>query len=100
LGKGTLGKGTLGKGTLGKGTLGAADPGTETFGDLRHWLLQPQDSWLEALGLRPREWDLALDDFDPLQLDERMRSSLLRASLEASSAWGAWPGASRSGVPT
>ena len=52
------------------------------FDDLRRWLLQPQDTWLEQLGLRPREWDLGLDDFDPLELDERVRASLLRQSLE------------------
>ena len=54
-----------------------------TFDELRHWLLQPQDCWLEQLGLRPREWDLGLEDFDPLELDERLRASLLRQSLEA-----------------
>jgi len=56
--------------------------GDGAFDDLRRWLLQPQDAWLEQLGLRPREWDLGLDDFDPLELDERVRASLLRQSLE------------------
>ncbi len=60
------------------GDAGEAD----AYDDLRRWLLQPQDCWLEQLGLRPREWDLGLDDFDPLQLDERLRASLLRQSLE------------------
>ncbi len=64
------------------------------FDDLRQWLLQPQESWLAHLGLRPREWDLGLDDFEPLELDERMRASLLRQSLEASPTLGG-PGPGR-----
>ena len=70
----------------------AARPGdgdaAAAYGDLRQWLLQPQDCWLEQLGLRPREWDLGLEDFDPLELDERLRASLLRQSLETSPALG------------
>ncbi len=66
----------------------------QTFDDLRHWLLQPQECWLEQLGLRPREWDLGLEDFDPLELDERLRSSLLRQSLDTSPAL-AGPGPGR-----
>ena len=70
------------------GALAGRQGGDGAHDDLRHWLLQPQDSWLEQLGLRPREWDLGLEDFDPLQLDERLRSSLLRQSLEAPAAVG------------
>ena len=82
----------------------AARPGdgdaAAAYGDLRQWLLQPQDCWLEQLGLRPREWDLGLEDFDPLELDERLRASLLRQSLETSPALGgAGPGRSDQANP-
>ena len=63
----------------------SAGPGGDAgYDDLRRWLLQPQESWLEQLGLRPREWDLGPDDFDPLELDERLRASLLRQNLDSS----------------
>jgi len=72
----------------------SGDPGeADAYDDLRRWLLQPQDCWLEQLGLRPREWDLGVDDFDPLQLDERLRASLLRQSLDNTpTQWGPEPG--------
>ncbi len=53
----------------------------DPYGDLRDWLLAPQASWLQALGLRPREWAERLDDLDALSLDERGRSGLLRQAL-------------------
>ena len=55
--------------------------GTDPYGDLRDWLLAPQATWLQALGLRPREWAERLDDLDPLSLDERGRAALLRQAL-------------------
>jgi exodeoxyribonuclease V gamma subunit len=72
----------------------AGPEGDGGFDDLRRWLLQPQDTWLEQLGLRPREWDLGLDDFDPLELDERVRASLLRQSLDTTPSLGT-PGLGR-----
>jgi exodeoxyribonuclease V gamma subunit len=49
--------------------------------DLLAWLRAPQEVWLESLGLRPREWDQQVLDLDPLVLDERQRSRLLREAL-------------------
>lgn len=56
-------------------------PGTDSFEDLRHWLMAPQDSWLQQLGLRPREWADPVDDLEALSLDELRRSRLLRDQL-------------------
>ena len=55
----------------------ALDP----FQDLRAWLLAPQKQWLRELGLFPREYRDAIDDLEPLELDERERSALLREAL-------------------
>ncbi len=57
------------------------DPGSDPFDDLRRWLMAPQDSWLRQLGLRPREWADPVEDLEPLSLDERQRSRLLRDQL-------------------
>ncbi|MCP9815229.1 exodeoxyribonuclease V subunit gamma [Synechococcus sp. GreenBA-s] len=65
-----------------------ADPEAEAFTDLQHWLLAPQESWLAALGLRPREWGQQVQDLEPLALEERSRASLLRQQLERSAATG------------
>ena len=43
--------------------------------------MAPQDSWLRQLGLRPREWADPVEDLEPLSLDERQRSRLLRDQL-------------------
>ncbi|WP_370566379.1 hypothetical protein [Cyanobium sp. LEGE 06113] len=43
--------------------------------------MQPQGSWLESLGLQPKEWSEAIEDLDAAGLDERQRSSLLRQAL-------------------
>jgi len=61
----------------------AAEPGlgADPYGELRDWLLAPQVTWLQALGLRPREWAERLDDLDSLSLDERGRAALLRQAL-------------------
>ncbi len=61
---------------------GLADPEAEPFTDLQHWLLAPQESWLAALGLRPREWGQQVENLEPLALDERRRAALLRQQLE------------------
>ena len=50
--------------------------------DLLAWIEAPQASWLEALGLRPREWDTPVRDLEDLRLDERQRSALLRSQLD------------------
>jgi exodeoxyribonuclease V gamma subunit len=49
---------------------------------LRQWIEQPQRSWLESLGLRPREFDHPVLDRDALELGERERSALLRQQLD------------------
>ena len=49
---------------------------------LRQWIEQPQRSWLEGLGLRPREFDHPVLDRDALELGERERSALLRQQLD------------------
>ena len=54
----------------------------EAWADLRAWIEAPQARWLEELGLRPREWDEPVRDLEDLQLDERRRTSLLRAQLD------------------
>ncbi len=56
-------------------------PSPSLYEDLRHWLAQPQGSWLESLGLQPKEWSEAIEDLDAAALDERQRSSLLRQAL-------------------
>lgn len=65
---------------------GAPDASTtpgEAWADLRAWIEAPQASWLEGLGLRPREWDEPVRDLEDLRLDERRRATLLRAQLDA-----------------
>jgi exodeoxyribonuclease V gamma subunit len=65
--------------------LSPGGPGASTddrFTELRDWLREPQRQWLRQLGLRPREWQERLDDFEPIELEERQRSALLRRSLE------------------
>jgi exodeoxyribonuclease V gamma subunit len=62
----------------------APDPDIDDdpYSDLRDWLLAPQASWLNGLGLRPREWADSLDDLEALSLDERGRAALLRQALD------------------
>ena len=57
-------------------------PPEEAWTDLLAWIEAPQASWLEALGLRPREWDTPVRDLEDLRLDERQRSALLRSQLD------------------
>jgi exodeoxyribonuclease V gamma subunit len=59
----------------------AGPPAGTTFEDLRQWAMHPQASWLQGLGLLPREWADVLDDLDAATLDERQRSRLLREAL-------------------
>jgi len=59
-----------------------ADPEAEAYSDLQHWLVAPQESWLAALGLRPKEWGRQVENLESLALDEGMRSRLLRHQLE------------------
>jgi len=54
----------------------------EPFDDLRAWLTAPQETWLRELGMAPREWEQEVDDLEPLELEERERSGLLREALE------------------
>ena len=54
----------------------------EAWADLLAWIEAPQASWLEALGLRPQEWDEPVQDLEDLHLDERQRSALLRGQLD------------------
>jgi exodeoxyribonuclease V gamma subunit len=62
---------------------GPARQGSEEgYADLLRWLRQPQECWLETLGLRPREWARQVEDLEALQLDERLRAQLLRQELE------------------
>lgn len=68
-------------------TLAAAplpEPGDAraSHADLLAWLQAPQEVWLEGLGLRPREWGQRVLDLEPLALDERQRSELLRDALQ------------------
>ncbi len=53
----------------------------DPFEDLRRWLMAPQESWLQQLGLRPREWSEPVEDLEALSLDELRRSRLLRDQL-------------------
>jgi exodeoxyribonuclease V gamma subunit len=59
----------------------AATP-EQTWSALRRWLEQPQRSWLDDLGLRPREFDHPVLDRDALELGERERATLLRQQLD------------------
>jgi exodeoxyribonuclease V gamma subunit len=59
----------------------AATP-EQAWSALRQWIEQPQRSWLEGLGLRPREFDHPVLDRDALELGERERSVLLRQQLD------------------
>ncbi|MCT0219561.1 exodeoxyribonuclease V subunit gamma [Synechococcus sp. CS-1329] len=61
------------------------DPGVDAFEDLRRWLMAPQESWLQQLGLRPREWADPVEDLEALSLDELRRSRLLRDQLASGS---------------
>ena len=54
----------------------------QAWNALRQWIEQPQRSWLEELGLRPREFDHPVLDRDALELGERERSALLRQQLD------------------
>ena len=56
-------------------------PPAEAWADLQAWLMAPQASWLDSLGLRPKEWDTPVLDLEDLVLDERQRSALLRQPL-------------------
>ncbi len=58
-----------------------ADP----FDDLRSWLTAPQETWLRELGMAPREWEQEVDDLEPLELEERERSGLLKEAMEEAS---------------
>jgi exodeoxyribonuclease V gamma subunit len=49
--------------------------------DLTAWLRAPQKHWLQQLGMRPKEWMERLEDLEPLELEERQRSPLLRPLL-------------------
>ena len=60
----------------------AAPTPSEAWADLRAWIEAPQTRWLEAMGLRPREWDEPVRDLEDLRLDERRRAALLRAQLD------------------
>ncbi|MEN9860141.1 MAG: hypothetical protein RLZZ515_623, partial [Cyanobacteriota bacterium] len=63
----------------------AAEPAAspeQAWGELRQWVEQPQRSWLEGLGLRPREFDHPVLDRDALELGERERAALLRQQLD------------------
>ncbi len=55
--------------------------GADPYDDLCRWLVAPQRQWLRELGLRPKEWAEAVDDLEPLELDERGRAALLRGAL-------------------
>ncbi len=68
---------------------GAAD---DPYDDLRQWLIAPQRRWLEQLGLKPREWAEAVEDLEPLELQELQRSALLRDQLRRMEAGEAQPG--------
>ncbi|MFM7264340.1 MAG: exonuclease V subunit gamma, partial [Cyanobium sp.] len=61
---------------------GAAADRTE---DLAAWLRAPQTHWLQQQGMRPREWLEQVEDLEPLELDERRRSQLLRPLLAGGS---------------
>jgi len=50
----------------------------DRFAVLRAWLMHPQRSWLEGLGLRAREWQDRCEDLELFELEERDRVSLLR----------------------
>jgi len=54
----------------------------QAWSELRRWLEQPQRVWLEALGLRPQEYDHPVLDRDALELGERERAALLREQLD------------------
>ncbi len=54
----------------------------QAWSALRQWIEQPQRSWLEGLGLRPREYEHPVLDRDALELGERERSALLRQQLD------------------
>ena len=63
----------------------AAEPAAspeQAWSELRQWIEQPQRSWLEGLGLRPREFDHPVLDRDALELGERERAALLRQQLD------------------
>lgn len=53
-----------------------------SHGDLLAWLQAPQASWLDSLGLRPKEWGLQMRDRESLSLEERQRAQLLRDTLD------------------
>jgi exodeoxyribonuclease V gamma subunit len=53
----------------------------DPFEDLRTWLMAPQKVWLQELGMRPKEREDDVDDLEPLELEERERTSLLREVL-------------------
>jgi exodeoxyribonuclease V gamma subunit len=49
--------------------------------DLLAWLQAPQETWLESLGLRPKERAEPVIDLEPLSLGEQERARLLREGL-------------------
>jgi exonuclease V gamma subunit len=77
-----------------------ADPGgvgLDRFDDLRAWLMEPQRAWLGGLGLRPGEAEAAIEDLEPLALEERQRVRLLAGVLDrdlleeaATAGWPFW----------
>ena len=46
------------------------------------WLISPQLVWLEALNIKPKEWQHPIEDLEPLELNELTRYNLLRNRLE------------------
>ena len=69
-----------GDGTGAEPAAGAAS--VERFAALRTWLMHPQRSWLEGLGMRAREWQDRCEDLEPFELEERGRVSLLRQAWQ------------------
>ena len=60
----------------------APPPELDPFEDLSGWLREPQRHWLAQLGLRPGEWEEAVEDLEALELGERQRARLLRRMLD------------------
>jgi exodeoxyribonuclease V gamma subunit len=81
---------------------GVCGAGVDRFDDLRAWLMEPQRSWLRGLGLRPGEAEAAVEDLEPLALEERQRVRLLAGVLDhdlleeaARLGWPFWTGRER-----
>jgi exodeoxyribonuclease V gamma subunit len=56
----------------------SAETATDSFEQLRGWVMAPQRQWLRQLGLRAGEWEETIEDLEALELGERERSALLR----------------------